>query len=244
MSNTQTGVPKDLVKINLTHSILTIQIPEVWFSKHDPIVKVKNQLERRFGTTAGAMTLVLKDMNGQNVCTMGDDNATLNFYGIEHDHIIHCIDEDPNSIVKGLEDFSNVEKYVMSDADYNKLPMNVKKFKKELIKNKPEQLKEKSINKTTVIDSEYQKDIADNIKKGDRCELVEGKHRGVIAFIGKVPDLEEGYFVGVKLDEPCGNSDGNINGDQYFQCLPKYGVFLRPSEVNIGDFPEMDIDEI
>ena len=59
-------------------------------------------------------------------------NANLVSYGIENDSFIHIhfIDEDPSTILKQLEDLSQIEKYVMSDEDYNKLPMNVRKFKK------------------------------------------------------------------------------------------------------------------
>ena len=244
MSKYQAEIVKYLVKINLTHSILSMHIPEVRFSKFDSVCDVKMQLEKRFGTSAGAMTLVLKDMNGQNIVVMNDDYKPLNFYGIEDYMTIHCIDEDPNSIVRGLEDLSNVEKYVMSDTDYDKLPMNVRKFKKHLSKNNPELFNKKQVTHTIVTDPEHQKDLAAGINKGDRCELVESKHRGEIGYVGKVPDVGEGFFVGIKLDEPYGNSDGAINGVQYFSCLPKYGVFLRPAEVSIGDFPELDIDEI
>ena len=56
--------------------------------------------------------------------------------------------------------------------------------------------------------------------------------------------MGEGYFVGIQLDEPFGKNNGMFNGVQYFECLNKYGIFLRPDEINVGDFPELDIDEI
>ncbi len=68
------------------------------------------------------MTLVLKSPNNENIAVMNNDYAKLGFYGIDEDYIIHCIDEDPNSILRQLEDLDSVEKYVMSDADYDKLP--------------------------------------------------------------------------------------------------------------------------
>lgn len=63
-------------------------------------------------------------------------------------------------------------------------------------------------------------------------------------YVGKVPDLGDGYFVGVKLDEPWGSSDGTVNGVKFFETFPKYGVFLRPNEIEVGDFPELEIEEI
>lgn len=52
---------KTIIKVNLTHSILSMKIPEVRISKKDPIIEIKLHLEKRFGTRAGQMTLVLKD---------------------------------------------------------------------------------------------------------------------------------------------------------------------------------------
>lgn len=29
-------------------------------------------------------------------------------------------------------------------------------------------------------------------------------------------------------------------GVKFFQCLPKYGFFLRPNKIQVGDYPEID----
>lgn len=63
-------------------------------------------------------------------------------------------------------------------------------------------------------------------------------------YVGKIPDMGEGYFVGIQLDEPFGKNNGSFKSVKYFECLPKYGIFLRPDEINVGDYPELDIDEI
>lgn len=101
---------------------------------------------------------------------MDNDYAELGSYGAENDYIIHCIDDDPNSILKGLEDLSQIEKYMMSDEDYDKLPMNVRKFKKMLFENNPELInKSKSKGYNIISDPEAFKDLADKMKAGDRC---------------------------------------------------------------------------
>ena len=80
------------------------------------------QLERRFGTGAGCMTLILKDESGQQLALMNSELAPLGNYPISDNCIIHCIDEDPCSILKQIENLNAVEKYMMSEEDYNNLP--------------------------------------------------------------------------------------------------------------------------
>ncbi len=42
-------------------------------------------------------------------------------------------------------------------------------------------------------------------------------------------DLGNGYYIGVKLDEPYGDSNGIVKGVKYFQAPEKYGAFVRPN---------------
>lgn len=149
---------------------------------------------------------------------MDNDYQSVGAYGADNDSIIHCVDEDPNSILKGLEDLDQIEKYVMSDEDYDKLSMNVKKFKKMLKKNNPELFSKKEANKNIITNPDFEKELADKIKKEDRCELKSEKHRGTVRYVGKVPDLGDGFFVGIELDEPWGNSDGSVTGVHFFEC--------------------------
>lgn len=79
---------------------------------------------------------------------------------------------------------------------------------------------------------------------GMRCELILEKYRGVIQYIGEVPELGDGYFIGVTLDEPWGNCDGGVNGVKYFDSFSKYAVFRRPDEIVFGDYPVLEIEEI
>lgn len=51
------------------------------------------------------------------------------------------------------------------------------------------------------------------------------------------------------LDEPTGDSDGSVKGKKFFECPNKFGVFVRPNEAEVGDFPpiddfDSDLDEI
>lgn len=115
----------------------------------------------------------------------------------------------------------------MSDEDYDQLPVSMRKFLNNLRENNPE-----LFTKTNIItDPDHQKDIADTYKLGDRCELIyeqkDERHRGEIRYIGRVPDLGLGYYIGIKLDEPYGMNDGSYKGVPYFECPAKYGLFKR-----------------
>jgi tubulin-folding cofactor B len=99
---------------------------------------------------------------------------------------------------------------------------------------------------------------------GNRCEIAGGR-RGVVMcfarrcprhqfesplyiprYVGQIPQMPIGWWIGVKLDEPLGKNDGSVKGARYFTCDPAYGCFIRPQNVQVGDYPEEDIfaDEI
>jgi len=68
--------------------------------------------------------------------------------------------------------------------------------------------------------------------------------------VGRVKGLGAGYWLGIVLDDPVGNSDGKVAGKQIFECPgPKFGIFVRPAEAHVGEFPPIDdfddeLDEI
>merc|ERR1719473_2195704 len=58
---------------------------------------------------------------------------------------------------------------------------------------------------------------------GARCEVMPGKRRGSVGYLGEVEGLAPGYWVGVKLDEPVGRNDGTRGGKTYFECAAGFG---------------------
>lgn len=87
-------------------------------------------------------------------------------------------------------------------------------------------------------------ELGTGIKVGARCRLLpdSDSRRGAVKFVGDVPELPGlGAWVGVALDEPTGKNDGSTpNGSRYFECGPKFGVFVRPERLEVGDFGPID----
>ena len=89
--------------------------------------------------------------------------------------------------------------------------------------------------------ADYQKEEADAIQVGSRCQSADAlKRKGEVKYVGKVPGLGNGYWIGVHLDEPVGNCNGTSDGVGYFASPEAYGLFLRPKDLEVGDFPKDD----
>lgn len=227
------------------------------------IETVKVKLSFHTGTNASAMLLHLLDDEGNVIAMMNDDSRKLGFYSPHNGYTIHIVDTDPNSLSKngGLEDVTQVEKYKMSDADYDKREKSYRKFKADKIKADPTWTLEKEMAMKRgieyvppppkITDPDHMKEEASLISVGQRCCVDPGDRRGLVMFVGQVnvEGLPPGYWVGVKYDEPLGKNDGTIRGHKFFDCPPGYGAFLRPDKVKVGDYPEIDefdeeLDEI
>lgn len=161
---------------------------------------------------------------------MVDDTQTLQHYGAESDWTIHVVDSNPLSELHDwdFDDLSKVEKYVISEDDYSKRTNTFRKFKEEQLKKNPSFMKSKA---QLVVD--FQKEEAAALVEGQRCETLAAPagRRGTIKYIGKIPGLGAGYWVGIALDDATGNTNGTVVETAYFECAPDHGVFLRPKEI-------------
>lgn len=112
-----------------------------------------------------------------------------------------------------------VEKYHISDADYMKRDDNYRKWKDGKVADDAEWTLEKELHKNDpdwkpkehITDEDYMADLAAKIKAGDRCE-VSGGRRGEVKYVGKCPELQSGFWIGVNYDEPVGKNDGSVKG--------------------------------
>jgi tubulin-folding cofactor B len=81
---------------------------------------------------------------------------------------------------------------------------------------------------------------------GMRCQVQPGSRRGLVSYVGPIPELGPGQWMGVTFDEPVGKTDGGVpKGDnkRYFEAMDKHGGFVRGINVEVGDFPERDLFE-
>ena len=95
--------------------------------------------------------------------------------------------------------------------------------------------------------------VSKGIKAGKRCRVGgEDAKRGEVMYVGDVEEIPggAGKWIGVKLDEPVGRNDGTLGGKRYWGKegdvgSAKYGVFVRPERVEVGDWPVLDdLDEL
>jgi tubulin-folding cofactor B len=227
-----------VIKINATHSHTKTVLAEIRFVRSQKLFEVKEVLARKFGTLPEYTKLKLIRSNGEEEpLTNFDEDKSLKELKIEDMDFIHVHDLNPNSalVQTNFDDLSTVKKYEISEEDYMKRADNARKFKQKLVSDP---------NYKAMIESSqgptYEEE-ASQIEIGQRCLLGDGFRRGEVKFVGMVKEMGHGFWVGVKLDEPMGDSNGSLKGKQYFQCEDKFGVFVRPDYVKVGDFPPEDL---
>ena len=85
------------------------------------------------------------------------------------------------------------------------------------------------------ITDEHMAEIACKIKVGDRVLVVEmsdqAERHAEVMFVGKIPELANGYWVGVEYDMPVGKNDGSVKGRRCFECAPDFGGIVRPNHI-------------
>ncbi|XP_025905676.1 tubulin-folding cofactor B, partial [Nothoprocta perdicaria] len=130
-----------------------------------------------------------------------------------------------------FEDLSRVPKYEMPDSEYAKRPESLRAF-----------LQRRQLGRFAEAPEAPEQPDADAIPVGARCQVrVPGQPAklGTVMYVG-LTDFKPGCWVGVRYDEPLGKHDGSVQGRRYFECEPKYGAFVRPPSVTVGDFPPED----
>mmetsp|Transcript_46096 Transcript_46096/g.100117 ORF Transcript_46096/g.100117 Transcript_46096/m.100117 type:complete len:285 (+) Transcript_46096:74-928(+) len=241
------GMAKGNLRLDVTHCNLVQRWHDILFSEDMTVMEVKEKLYRHGGSSVSFQELYLRRGGGDTIFLM-DDSKTLRYYGAQNGMEIHIKDLDPHSISKhgGLEDVSQVEKYVMPDEEYDKMKNTVRAIRRE----REAQAAANSAAREGDTGEElggthapYEmtaEEMAAAFPMDGRCKCEPGSRRGSIRYVGSVGGTK-GTWIGVALDEPQGQNDGTKDGKRYFECNgPKYGIFAKPENVEVGDFPELD----
>ena len=126
------------IKINVTHSImLQFLHREARLDRRWPVSELKVNLEYLTGTKSQFMTLHLKNNKDEFIAELKNMDETLQHYSAENYWTLHVVDSDPNSALIGLEDLSQVQKYEISDEDYDKRDDTFRKWRDQKVKDDP-----------------------------------------------------------------------------------------------------------
>lgn len=152
---------------------------------------------------------------------------------------LHVIDNSGKTDMDIEEDDENAG-FVLTEEEYGKRTDSVLHWKKQnqLGRFNPDLQLQKEAERAK------NEALVAAMKVGDRCRVIsiQGERRGTVRFIGKLQVLDEGenVWVGVEFDEPVGKNNGSIGNTQVFECAAKHGSFLKPKQVEVGDFPPID----
>lgn len=233
-------ITSDFIKVNITNSKNDNVAFEKRFPKDIAVSDLKSKLEIITGGSAGSMQLEL--YNGDKlVCKIDNNDALIGSYPIETGYRLHVIDN-------FLFIADHVEKFDLTNEQYEQKGDSVRSFLK---KNRLGKYNEEEMKK---IEEKRRQAAAEEEKRASLCTIgsrckVNTKNNptrlGTIMYNGNL-ESKRGIFIGIKFDEPLGTNDGSVDGKRYFECQPKYGGFVAPSTVEVGDFPpeDEDLDEI
>ncbi|XP_053728814.1 tubulin-folding cofactor B [Synchiropus splendidus] len=234
------------VNVNLTTSISSFEVVKR-YDRGISIGELKRKLEMVVGAPSSSMDLELYSTSNNFLQKMDNDEALLGSYPVDDGCRIHVIDRSGGTMNE-FSDVSKVEKFELSDEAYDKRTDTVRSVlqKQRVGKYNEELMATKKAEQAARM--EESKAAAEAISPGSRCQVqVPGQPTkvGTVMYVGTT-DFKPGYWVGVKYDEPLGKHDGSVDGKRYFECENKYGAFVRPLNVTVGDFPEEDygLDEM
>ncbi|CAK1555291.1 unnamed protein product [Leptosia nina] len=212
------------------------------FNKSITVLEFKTKLELVTGGSAGTMKLKVYDNKNNFICDVDDDAALLGSYPIDDGMRIHVIDK--FALIKDFDESDSAERFKLSEEEYEKKSDTLRSF---LQRNKLGKYNEEEMQK---MKEQQQKELEDEAKLaeavlvGARCEVrvpSQPTRRATVRYNGPLEGAK-GLWIGVQYDEPRGKNDGSVSGKRYFTCPPKYGGFVKPVYVTVGNFPEESFD--
>lgn len=172
-----------------------------------------------------------------------EENTQLSRFPLAPYAEIHVTDTRPPGMRSNFTDVSQVAKYELPTEQYEKLDDSVLAWKKN---NKLGRFDPNAPSLEQAKLQAYETEIKNRgIEVGKRCRVGgEDAKRGQVMYVGEVEEIPggAGKWIGIKLDEPVGRNDGSLKGRRYWgkEGDAKYGVFVRPERVEVGDWPALD----
>ncbi|XP_016307527.1 tubulin-folding cofactor B-like [Sinocyclocheilus anshuiensis] len=246
MDGSVTVITNPTVSVRVTSTVSSFEVNRR-FNRGITIAEFKSKLELIVGTPAAYMDLELFSTSDKFLQKLDNNEALLGSYPVDDECRIHVTDRSGTQSAE-FTDLSKVEKFEISDEAYEKRTDSIRNFKKNFKLGRFNEENRAKEEEALAKKEEEGKVAAGSIAVGNRCKVeVVGQPTkiGTVMFVGTA-DFKPGYWVGVKYDEPLGKNDGSVNGKRYFECEPKYGTFVKPLSVIVGDFPEEDygLDEM
>jgi len=247
-------VTEAFVNVFISTNVSTIK-SERKFAKDLTIFDLKGKLELITGALTASMDISVYDKNDETklICELDDNDRLLGSYPVDSGMTLYIKDRTKTvaKVENGrqlgeYEDVSKVEKYELSADEYSKRQDTVQSYLKRNKMGKYNEEEMQKLEEQKIKQLQEDKDLVANFKIGDRCEVdvpgAGGKRRGTVKFIGETQFKPDVIWVGVQYDEPLGKNDGSVEGKRYFECPNKYGGFVRPMYMKVGDYPEEDLE--
>ncbi|TFK48460.1 hypothetical protein OE88DRAFT_1634688 [Heliocybe sulcata] len=211
------------------------------FDLHLTVGQLKGKLELITGIPVPnqAISVLNSETDAQAIGALDDDSKPLGFYGLRDYQVMNVADTNPSASFTGqLSDVSQVQKFELSESEYQKRQDSVLMYKQRHKLGRFGEKKDEDNGAVSLPEV--------NVQVGARCEVESSEEglskRGTVRFVGPTKFAKSGIWVGIEYDEPFGKNDGSVQGERYFECRPNYGVFVRPEKVKVGDFPVEDIN--
>jgi len=238
------GDERDMIEFTIKSNVVSTEAIRR-FKRSMHVNELRNHLELITGANAQTMKIHVKDERGTDLFDLTDNSRTLGSYDLQSKMILQ-IEETNENRTHLFDDAASVPKYELTQEEYASRRGTARQFLQEnkIGKYNPEAEHEREQKEKQK--EENEKQLSEKMKINDRCEVSvvsQPTKRGTIMYIGKV-HFKSGIWIGVKYDEPLGKNNGSVDNKHYFDCQDKYGAFVRPSSVKVGDFPVLDLEEI
>lgn len=226
-----------LVKVNVRHARTGGFVPEKRYALGTTISAIKANLATHFPCPADKMRLSLVDLDGDMLDGDMQDDKPLGYYQCQDGFTIDVVDLQERAAITDFSDVSTVDKVTISEETYSKREESGRVFRERMVAAQRARMAAQGVEVPVELHQDSYKAAAEHIQVNDRCKVSPGDRLGIVKYVGRIAPLKPGFWIGVEFDEPVGKNDGTAGGIRIFPCQALHGGFLRPDQVEVGDFP-------